>query len=86
MVSLNGSKLATRTGNVILLKDLLNMAIEKVSEIMEQKNPDIENKQAIAESVGVGAIVFYYLSNNRMKDVRRVRNSGCSLRLRERPW
>ena len=78
MVSLNGEKLATRTGNVILLKDLLAMAIEKVSEIMEQKNPDIENKQAIAESVGVGAIVFYYLSNNRMKDINFVLEDALS--------
>ena len=69
MVSLNGEKLATRTGNVILLKDLLSMAIEKVGDIIEQKNPGLENKQAIAESVGVGAIVFYYLYNNRMKDI-----------------
>ena len=78
MVSLNGAKLATRTGNVILLKDLLSMAIEKVSEIMEQKNPDIENKRAIAESVGVGAIVFYYLSNNRMKDINFVLEDALS--------
>ena len=78
MVSLNGEKLATRTGNVILLKDLLAMAIEKVSEIMEQKNPDIENKQALAESVGVGAIVFYYLSNNRMKDINFVLEDALS--------
>lgn len=78
MVSLNGAKLATRTGNVILLKDLLSMAIEKVSEIMEQKNPDIENKRAIAESVGVGAIVFYYLSNNRMKDINFVLEEALS--------
>ena len=78
MVSLNGAKLATRTGNVILLKDLLAMAIEKVSEIMEEKNPDLENKQAIAESVGVGAIVFYYLSNNRMKDINFVLEDALS--------
>ena len=78
MVSLNGAKLATRTGNVILLKDLLSMALEKVSEIMEQKNPDIENKRAIAESVGVGAIVFYYLSNNRMKDINFVLEDALS--------
>ena len=78
MVSLNGAKLATRTGNVILLKDLLAMAIEKVSEIMEEKNPDIENKQAIAKSVGVGAIVFYYLSNNRMKDINFVLEDALS--------
>lgn len=78
MVSLNGAKLATRTGNVILLKDLLAMAIEKVGEIMEQKNPGLENKQAIAESVGVGAIVFYYLSNNRVKDINFVLEDALS--------
>ena len=69
IVSLNGEKLATRTGNVILLKDLLAMAIEKVGGIIEEKSPNLENKQAVAESVGVGAIVFYYLYNNRMKDI-----------------
>ena len=78
MVSLNGAKLATRTGNVILLKDLLAMAIEKVGDIMEQKNPDLENKKEIAESVGVGAIVFYYLSNNRMKDINFVLEDALS--------
>ena len=36
---------------------------------MEEKNPDLENKAAVAEAVGVGAIVFYYLSNNRNKDI-----------------
>ena len=78
MVSLNGAKLATRTGNVILLKDLLAMAIEKVGDIMEQKNPNLENKKEIAESVGVGAIVFYYLSNNRMKDINFVLEDALS--------
>ncbi len=68
-VSINGEKLATRTGNVILLKDLFAMAIEKVGAIMDEKNPDIENKAQIAEAVGVGAIVFHYLSNNRMRDI-----------------
>ena len=68
-VSINGEKLATRTGNVILLKDLFAMAIEKVAAIMDEKNPDIENKDEIAEAVGVGAIVFHYLSNNRMRDI-----------------
>ncbi len=68
-VSLNGAKLATRTGNVVLLRDLFDLAIEKVKGIMKEKNPDTENMDEIAESVGVGAIVFYYLSNNRMKDI-----------------
>ena len=68
-VSINGAKLATRTGNVVLLRDLFAAAIEEVSKIMEEKNPDLENKAAVAEAVGVGAIVFYYLSNNRNKDI-----------------
>ncbi len=68
-VSLNGEKLATRTGNVVLLKDLFALAIEKVSGIVEEKNPNLENKEEVAEAIGVGAIVFYYLTNNRMKDI-----------------
>ncbi len=68
-VSINGAKLATRTGNVVLLKDLFAAAIDKVSEIMEEKNPALKGRTDIAEAVGVGAIVFYYLSNNRIKDI-----------------
>ena len=68
-VSINGAKLATRTGNVVLLKDLFRAAIEEVSNIMAEKNPNIENKDEVAEAVGVGAIVFYYLSNSRIKDI-----------------
>ncbi len=68
-VSVNGAKLATRTGNVVLLKDLFATAIEKVSEIMEEKNPALKGRTDIAEAVGVGAIVFHYLSNSRIKDM-----------------
>ncbi len=70
-VSINGAKLATRTGNVILLKDLLAMAIEKVRDITREKNPDMDPRELeeIAENVGVGAVVFYYLSNSRIKDI-----------------
>ena len=68
-VSINGEKLATRTGNVILLKDLFREAVEKVTGIMEEKNPALRGRSDIAEAVGVGAIVFYYLSNNRMRDI-----------------
>ncbi len=68
-VSLNGAKLATRTGNVVLLKDLFAAAIEKVKGIMAEKNPDLANNDEVAEAVGVGAIVFYYLTNNRIKDI-----------------
>ena len=68
-VSINGAKLATRTGNVILLKDLFAEAISRVADIAREKHPDEAECQAIAEKVGVGAIVFYYLSNNRMRDI-----------------
>ncbi|MBO4423862.1 MAG: arginine--tRNA ligase [Clostridia bacterium] len=68
-VSLNGSKLATRTGNVVLLKDLFAEAIEKAAAIMAEKNPELAGREDVAESVGVGAVVFYYLSSNRMRDI-----------------
>ncbi len=68
-VSLNGARLATRTGNVVLLRDLFALAIEKVKGIMEEKNPDLVGRDDVAEAVGVGAIVFYYLTNNRIKDI-----------------
>ena len=68
-VSINGAKLATRTGNVILLKDLFAEAISRVYEIAKEKNSDEEECKRIAEQVGVGAVVFYYLSNNRMRDI-----------------
>ena len=71
MVSIGGEKLATRTGNVILLKDLLATAIEKVSDIITTKNPSLsgDEKAETAEAVGVGAVIFHYLLNNRMRDM-----------------
>ena len=77
-VSINGEKLATRTGNVILLKDLFATAIEKVTEIMDEKNPDLPNKAEIAEAVGVGSVIFYYLYNNRIKDINFVMKDALS--------
>ncbi|MBO5938648.1 MAG: arginine--tRNA ligase [Clostridia bacterium] len=77
-VSINGAKLATRTGNVILLRDLFSLAIEKVAAIMEEKNPNLADKEKIAEAVGVGAIVFYYLSNNRIRDINFVMEDALS--------
>jgi arginyl-tRNA synthetase len=68
-VSINGEKLATRTGNVILLRDLFALAIEKISGIMQEKNHNLEGRDKIAEQIGVGAVVFYYLSNNRIRDI-----------------
>lgn len=68
-MSLNGAKLGTRSGNVVWLKQLLQMSIDKVREIIEEKSPNMRNKDEVAEQVGVGAIVFNYLSNSRIKDI-----------------
>ncbi len=67
-ISIGGTKLATRTGNVILLRDLFDTAIEKCLAVINEKNPALENKEEIAKAVGVGAVVFHYLLNGRIKD------------------
>lgn len=77
-VSVNGEKLATRTGNVVLLRDLLAQAIEKVKAIMVEKNPALAGRDDIAEQVGVGAVVFHYLSNNRIRDINFVLEDALS--------
>lgn len=68
-VSIEGAKLATRTGNVVLLEDIFRIATQKTLEIINEKNPDLENKEDVASAVGVGAVIFHDLSNNRIKDV-----------------
>ncbi len=77
-VSVNGAKLATRTGNVVLLKDLFAEAIRRVYDITKEKHTDADECRAIAEKVGVGAVVFYYLSNNRMRDINFVMEDALS--------
>lgn len=68
-VSLEEGKLSTRDGNVVFLEDLLNEAIAKTREIIMEKNPNLENADEVAKQVGVGAVVFHDLFNNRIKDV-----------------
>lgn len=68
MVSLEEGSLSTREGRVVFLEEVLQKAIEKTREIIEEKSPNLENKDEIAEKVGVGAVIFQELSNNRIKD------------------
>ena len=68
MVLLPTGKMSTREGTSIKLEDLLNEAIERAKEVIEQKNPDLEDKDETAKKVGVGAVIFNDLSNNRVKD------------------
>ena len=68
MVLLPTGKMSTREGNVVKLEDLLNESIQRAEKIIEEKNPNIENKKDIAKKVGIGAIIFNDLANNRVKD------------------
>ena len=68
VVDKDGEKIGSRKGNSVFLEDILNEAIDKVKDIMDEKNPDIEGKDEIARKVGVGAIIFNDLSNSRIKD------------------
>ena len=68
MVQLKTGKMSTREGNAIKLEDLLNEAISRVKDIMEAKNPNLENKNEIAKQIGIGAVIFNDLYNSRIKD------------------
>ena len=69
MVSYEGRALSTREGYVVYLEDLLNKAIEKAREIIEEKSPNLPNKDEVARQVGVGAVVYFDLHNERIKDI-----------------
>ena len=65
-----GGKLgATRKGNVVLLNDVLELAIARAREIIDEKNPALPDKEAIASSVGIGAAVFGVLRSGRVNDI-----------------
>ena len=68
MVLLPEGKMSTREGNIIKLEDLLNEAISRAQEIIEQKNPDLEDKEEVAKKVGIGAVIFNDMSASRIKD------------------
>ncbi|MEG2085420.1 MAG: arginine--tRNA ligase [Clostridia bacterium] len=69
MVSLVDGSMSTRKGNVVWLSDVLDNAVEKALDIIMQKSPDLSNKEEIAESIGVGAVIFSALCNSRIKDI-----------------
>ena len=68
MVMLKTGKMSTREGNVIKLEELLNEAISRSKAIIEEKNPNLENKDEVAKKVGIGAVIFNDLYNSRIKD------------------
>lgn len=69
MVSLEEGTMSTRKGNVVWLKDVFDKAVEKSLAIITEKNYTLKDKAAAAEKIGIGAVVFFALSNNRIKDI-----------------
>ena len=69
MVSLEEGTMSTRKGNVVFLEDVINKCIEKAYAIIDEKNPNLENKEEVAKKVGVGAVIFGALYNNKIKDI-----------------
>ena len=69
LVKFADRKLSTRKGEVILLDDLIRESVDKTLEVINEKNPTLENKEEVAKKIGVGAVVFTYLKNSREKDI-----------------
>ncbi len=69
MVSLEDGAMSTRKGKVVYLEDVIEKCVQKSLDIISEKNPGLENKEAIAKTVGVGAVIFGALYNNKIKDI-----------------
>ena len=69
LVKFADRKLSTRKGEVVLLDDLIRESVEKTLEVINEKNPELENKEEVAKKIGVGAVIFTYLKNSREKDI-----------------
>ncbi len=69
MVSFEGETLSTRKGKIVYLEDLLDMAQKKALQIINEKSPNLENKEEVARQVGIGAVIYSDLSNSRIKDI-----------------
>ena len=69
MVSLEDGAMSTRKGKVVWLEDVISRCVEKARAVLEEKNPALENKDEVAELVGVGAVAFGALCNNKIKDI-----------------
>ncbi|HXH12154.1 MAG TPA: arginine--tRNA ligase [Alphaproteobacteria bacterium] len=69
LIKFNAEKMGTRRGNIIFLEDVLDRAVELAEQIVHEKNPALPNKREVAEMVGIGAVIFAFLSTRRVKDV-----------------
>ena len=69
MVSLEEGSMSTRKGRVVYLEDVINKCVEKALAIITEKNPSLENTEETTKTVGVGAVIFGALYNNKIKDI-----------------
>ena len=69
MISYEGQTLSTRKGHIVYLEELLERAQEKAMAIIEEKSPHLLNKAEVARQVGIGAVIYADLQNNRIKDI-----------------
>jgi len=69
LIRLPEGKMSTRKGNVIFLEDVLDEAQERVAAVIEEKNPDLADKAAVAEMLGLGAVLFFNAMNDRIKPI-----------------
>lgn len=69
MVSLESGSMSTREGKVVLLEDVISKTIEKAYKVIEEKNPNLADKEKTAKAVGTGAVIFGALCNNKIKDI-----------------
>ncbi len=69
MVSLEDGAMSTRHGKVVLLEDVIRVCMEKALNVIEEKNPSLENKEEVAKMIGTGAVIFGALQNNKIKDI-----------------
>ncbi|MBP2079496.1 arginine--tRNA ligase [Oceanobacillus polygoni] len=65
----DGKKMSTRKGKVVLLEEVIQEAIQLAEKSIADKNPSLQNKAAVAEAVGVGAIIFHDLKNDRQNNI-----------------
>ncbi len=69
MISFEGQAFSTRKGRVVYLEDVLNQAMQKALDIINEKSPNLPNKEDVARQVGIGAVIYSDLSNGRIKDI-----------------
>jgi arginyl-tRNA synthetase len=68
-ISFGGSALSTRKGNMVLAEDVVAQSKEKVAKIIEEKNPDLKNKEVVVRAVAIAALKYFDLSHNRHSDI-----------------